>query len=202
MCIIYLPSAEILACTDKFISNDLNANLTQVFASRSRFNSDGPSLRSSLFCKSNFQKEPPMKRSTMTIPFTFLTWRVVSLALISLVYSKRLGQRLLHLMVFTSSLIRQFIIKKTGWSEDQVNSIEWDSYAKALKSLSASGQVNWIKLAHDWQNTGHQKNLFNEIPTKGECLFHCGREESAMHFCECTVDPFTERLSSIQEPNK
>ena len=53
--------------------------------------------------------------------------------------------------------LKEYIKSKTEWSEEQFNSIERATYERVLKSLSASQQVNWIKLAHDWQHTGKQK---------------------------------------------
>ena len=57
--------------------------------------------------------------------------------------------------------LRNYIMKKTGWHENQISSIEWESYERALKVLSPSMQVNWIKLAHNWQHTNHQRNHLN-----------------------------------------
>ena len=70
----------------------------------------------------------------------------------------------------------------------QTNSIDWQTYARVLKSLPASQQANWIKLAHDWQHTGRQKMKFGGVEATWQCPFNCGHQESAMHFCECTSD--------------
>ena len=56
--------------------------------------------------------------------------------------------------------LKAYIIAKTGWSNAQFESVEWETYARVLKSLPVSQQVNWIKLAHDWQHTGHQQIKF------------------------------------------
>ena len=68
--------------------------------------------------------------------------------------------------------LRDYIGKKTGWNESQISSIEWESYERAIKISSPSMQVNWIKLAHNWQHTNHQRNLFNESPTQQQCPFN------------------------------
>ena len=53
-----------------------------------------------------------------------------------------------------ASPLKAYIMSKTGWSKAQFESVEWDTYARVLKALPPSKQVNWIKLAHDWQHTG------------------------------------------------
>jgi hypothetical protein len=53
--------------------------------------------------------------------------------------------------------LKAYILKKTGWTNDEFLSIEWETYDIVLKDLSFVQRVNWIKLAHDWQHTGHQK---------------------------------------------
>jgi hypothetical protein len=45
--------------------------------------------------------------------------------------------------------LKEYIKAKTKWSEGEFTSIEWETYERDLKSLPASQQVNWIKLAHD-----------------------------------------------------
>ena len=84
--------------------------------------------------------------------------------------------------------LKAHILSKTGWNNDQFNSIEWETYAKVLKMLPASQQVNWIKLAHDWQHTGQQQMRFGYNEATWQCPFHCGQQETAMHFCECNTD--------------
>lgn len=49
-------------------------------------------------------------------------------------------------------------------------------------------QVNWIKLAYHWQNTGREKLHFGGDAATWHCPLHCGHQESAMNFCVCTSE--------------
>ena len=84
--------------------------------------------------------------------------------------------------------LKEYIKSKNGWSEEGFQRIEWATYERVLKSLPASQQVNWIKLAHNWQNTGRQKMKFGENEATWQCPLQCGEQESAMHFCECKAE--------------
>jgi hypothetical protein len=84
--------------------------------------------------------------------------------------------------------LQAYIMTKTGWTEEEFGSIEWETYAIVLKELSDVQQVNWIKLAHDWQNTGHQKMKLKQDEASWSCPLHCGAHETPMHFCQCTAD--------------
>ena len=84
--------------------------------------------------------------------------------------------------------LKDYIIKKAGWTTEQFLSIEWETYDIVLKSLPFVQRVNWIKLAHDWQHTGRQKMQFNHEEATWQCPLHCGEQETPMHYCLCTAE--------------
>ena len=84
--------------------------------------------------------------------------------------------------------LKAYILKKTGWTDETFLSIEWATCDIVLKELSFGQRVNWIKLAHDWQHTGHQKMQYNHDEASWKCPLLCGEEETPMHYCRCTAD--------------
>ena len=84
--------------------------------------------------------------------------------------------------------LQEYIKKKTGWSLEQFQSIDWDAYSRTLSSLSPPVKVNWIKLAMNWQNTGSQNLLFQQADRQELCPMACGEVETPMHFCLCRSD--------------
>ena len=81
--------------------------------------------------------------------------------------------------------LQQYILSKTGWTESQFQSIDWEAYSLAFSALSPPQKVNWIKLAIGWQHTGSQKALFRTEDNQSQCPFLCGEQEKPMHFCTC-----------------
>ena len=84
--------------------------------------------------------------------------------------------------------LKEYIIKKTGWTDTQFHSIDWEAYSSAFTALSPPQKVNWIKLAIGWQHTGSQQALFRPQGTQSQCPFLCGEQETPMHFCICRAD--------------
>ena len=65
-----------------------------------------------------------------------------------------------------------------------------------MKSLSFHKRVNAAKCMFDWQNTGAQKQRFEQSAARAEhrdmnqvslCPLHCGCQETAQHFLKCPV---------------
>ena len=81
-----------------------------------------------------------------------------------------------------------YIKDKTGWTDDAFNCIDWEGYEGALKVLAPTQQVNWIKLAHNWQHTGRQKQAYGHSENSWLCPFQCGDQDDPLHFCVCASD--------------
>ena len=92
--------------------------------------------------------------------------------------------------------LKKYLLTKTGWTDTQFHSIDWEAYSSAFTALSPPQRVNWIKLAIGWQHTGSQKALFRPGDNQSQCPFLCGEEETPMHFCPCRADLATSHKST------
>ena len=90
----------------------------------------------------------------------------------------------------------QYICKRVGWPKITFNLADWKALDRAMTSLSFHKRVNAAKYMFDWQNTGEQKQRFEQSAAQSEdrevnqvnlCPLQCGCQETAQHFLKCTV---------------
>ena len=111
--------------------------------------------------------------------------------------------------------LKEYTMKKKGWNERVMTSIEWEGIEKMMKSAPPLRRTKLIQLLHNWQNTGRQKGIFRDSrikigtevplePTTEETHCHkcpdgCEEEESDLHFLECpTIHARRRRKTSIK----
>ena len=56
--------------------------------------------------------------------------------------------------------LQDYICDKAKWSPHIFQTVDWKGFYQYLKSLDNIRQTNIIKLAHNWVNDEHQKDLF------------------------------------------
>ena len=101
--------------------------------------------------------------------------------------------------------LKEYYNKKHGWNQKVIDKVNWKGMDEFLSSLSMLTRNNYLKMIHNWQNVGLQKQRFsqsNEIALPhtmtqsnslreqyhnilGQCPFQCGQCESHMHFMQC-----------------
>ena len=92
--------------------------------------------------------------------------------------------------------MESYICEREGWTQSIFCLVDWKAMDRALKSLSIHKRVNTAKYMFDWQNTGEQKQRFEDSLAPSEdpastqvnlCPLNCGSHETAQHFLKCTV---------------
>ena len=92
--------------------------------------------------------------------------------------------------------LETYIKEKTGWTDAAFKCIDWEGYEGALKECAPAQQVNWIKLAHNWQHTGRQKQAYGHSENSWSCPFQCGVPDDPLHYCVCSSDLATTHKQS------
>ena len=90
-----------------------------------------------------------------------------------------------------------YLCRKYCWDNKTYEMIEWEGLEAYLSKLQLHKRVNRLQLIHYWQNTRRQKQklglgtptltLTLTLTLEASCPFHCGKEESHLHFMECEV---------------
>ena len=92
-----------------------------------------------------------------------------------------------------SASLRQYIQEKEQW-EDDVFAVDWPAFDACLQKLSVHKRINVTKYIFNWQNTGRQKQLFEnsqamqenrEARDVGRCPMGCGQHEDLQHYLKC-----------------
>ena len=95
-----------------------------------------------------------------------------------------------------SDLLEQYIKEKERWSADTFSLVDWPAMGRAMKSLSIHKRINAAKYMFNWQNTGEQKQRFEQSLATQEdrpeervnlCPLQCGCTETAQHFLQCQI---------------
>ena len=101
--------------------------------------------------------------------------------------------------------IRDYLMRKNNWTPAIIAGIEWKGLEKVLKPMAFHRRLTLLQLIHNWQNVGSQKQQSLEsteppLPNEtrvttalrekyqrhvGQCPFHCGLNEDAMHYMQC-----------------
>jgi hypothetical protein len=134
--------------------------------------------------------EAQRKNSMITLPVLPMTTDRASLIIDNTLITTKFDTHIR--MALTEGPLKAYIKKKTGWTEDVFNLVDWEAFNTYMGRLSASKRAKIIKLQHDWQNTGHQKGQFlrsagdhDSAAIQEQCPMGCGNTETALHYLIC-----------------
>ena len=94
-----------------------------------------------------------------------------------------------------SNNLRTYIKEKENWEDTVFDTVDWPAFESCLKRLTIHKRINVTKYIFNWQNTGRQKQLFensqaiheNREPRNvGYCPMGCGQQEDSQHYLRCT----------------
>ena len=89
----------------------------------------------------------------------------------------------------------RYIQEKEQWNDTVFESIDWPAFEQSLQNLTIHKRINVMKYIFNWQNTGRQKQLFEnsqasfenrEEQDVGRCPMGCGQHEDLQHYLQCT----------------
>ena len=92
--------------------------------------------------------------------------------------------------------LQRYIQQKEVWDDDTFDAVDWTAFEASMKKLTVHKGINMAKYIFNWQNTGHQKQLFEDSQAESEgrepawvglCPMGCGEVETPKHFLQCTV---------------
>ncbi|GFH56997.1 hypothetical protein CTEN210_13473 [Chaetoceros tenuissimus] len=98
--------------------------------------------------------------------------------------------------------LRQYIKGKTGWSDNEFNTVNWQALERYLKAVSPGKRTNIIKMQHGWHHTCERDAMFKESGnfksghTSTFCPFGCGESDYRWHFLRCTKSPISKEAAS------
>ena len=97
--------------------------------------------------------------------------------------------------ILHSKPLRAYVMEKEDWTEDIFNSVDWQAFERGMQKLSIHKRINVTKYIFNWQNTGRQKQLFEDGRAMqeernpqivGTCPMGCGEHEDSQHYLRCT----------------
>ena len=97
---------------------------------------------------------------------------------------------------FLDPPLREYIQQKEDWSDETFETVHWTAFRTAMNKLTIHKRINVAKYIFNWQNTGRQKQLFEESQALtedrqstcvGMCPMNCGEFETPQHFLQCRV---------------
>ena len=109
------------------------------------------------------------------------------------IYTK-IAQKLRNTMLDTP--VRRYIQDKEQWDDDTFDAVDWLSLEASLKKIPVHKRINITKYMFNWQNTGDQKQLFEDGLARTEnraahqvnlCPMGCGEVETPQHYLQCSV---------------
>ena len=93
-----------------------------------------------------------------------------------------------------SANLRRYIQEKEHWEDAVFDSVDWVSFEACLRKLHVHKRINVTKYIFNWQNTGRQKQLFENSQAArenrtardvGKCPMGCGHHEDSQHYLQC-----------------
>ena len=58
--------------------------------------------------------------------------------------------------------LRLYIQQKEQWDDDTFEAVDWKAFDASMNKLTIHKRTNVAKYVFNWQNTGHQKQLFED----------------------------------------
>ena len=108
------------------------------------------------------------------------------------VLTTKIGRKIRELR-HTANL-RKYIQEKEEWEDAVFDSVDWPAFKACLGRLSVHKRINVTKYVFNWQNTGRQKQLFENsqalierriLQDVGTCPMGCGQHEDSQHYLRC-----------------
>ena len=154
----------------------------------------GPLTRDAFW---NVQMDKKAGNARLTTPTdTMRLFRTLTVALINKgkpIYTK-LAQTIRNAIL--DPPLRKYIQEKEQYDDDTFDAVDWVSLESSLKKVTVHKQINIAKYMFNWQNTGYQKQLFEEGEARTEdraaqqvnlCHMGCGVAEMPQHYLQCSV---------------
>ena len=107
--------------------------------------------------------------------------------------STKIGDKIRDLV--HSQTLRTYIMQKEDWTDAVFDSVDWPAFDQCMNKLSVHKRINVTKYIFNWQNTGRQKQHFEnsqamredrEARDVGRCPMGCGQHEDSQHYLRCT----------------
>ena len=92
--------------------------------------------------------------------------------------------------------LKDYICAKEEWNQDTFNLVNWMALEQCLGKMSIHKQINVAKYMFNWQNTGRQKQHFEDSLARQEdrlpeavslCPLGCNQYECSQHFLVCPI---------------
>ena len=92
--------------------------------------------------------------------------------------------------------LRQYIQQKEQWDDETFETVDWKAFDASMNKLSIHKRINIAKYVFNWQNTGRQKQLFEDAQAMTEerdssnvvlCPMGCGQPELPQHYLQCPI---------------
>ena len=87
-----------------------------------------------------------------------------------------------------SNNLRKYSQEKEQWNDDIFETVDWPAFETCLQKLTVHKRINITKYIFNWQNTGRQKQLFENSQAAledrvardvGRCPMGCGQHEDS-----------------------
>ena len=94
-----------------------------------------------------------------------------------------------------SQPLREYTQQKENWTDAVFKSVDWPAFERCMCKLSVHKRINVTKYVFNWQNTGRQKQFFEQSQAAredrdardvGRCPMGCGQHETSQHYLQCT----------------
>ena len=109
------------------------------------------------------------------------------------VIATKIGDKIRDLL--HSRPLREYIQQKENWTDNVFDSANWPAFKQCMHKLTIHKRINVTKYIFNWQNTGRQKQLFEQSQAVrkerdardvGRCPMGCGQHEDSQHYLKCT----------------
>ena len=92
--------------------------------------------------------------------------------------------------------LAEYIIAKEEWTQETFRLVDWGAFQHCMGKLTIHKRINVAKYVFNWQNTGRQKQHFENSAANvedrkpeavNECPLGCGCTEDSQHYLQCRV---------------
>ena len=75
-------------------------------------------------------------------------------------HTTKIGDKIRNLL--HSKPLREYVQQKEKWMDTVFDSVDWPAFEQCMHKLSVRKRINVTKYIFNWQNTGRQKQLFQQ----------------------------------------
>ena len=92
---------------------------------------------------------------------------------------------------FLEAPLEEFVIAKENWTQETFHMVDWAAFQHCMGKLTIHKRINVAKYVFNWQNTGRQKQHFENSAARGEdrqpetvnaCPLGCGCQEDSQYY--------------------